>query len=241
MVSIAAVIPARSGSKGVPNKNIRKGKGYPLLEWSIKACIKSKLIKNIYVSTDSQEYQNIAEKAGAKPPFLRPKELSSDTSSDYEMVMHLLNWLLENEQIPDYLVHIRPTTPIRDPDVIDKAITEFIHHPEASALRSVQKMSESAYKTFEITKKGNLKAVGSSSDDLDNSNKPRQLFPNTYLANGYVDILKTEFILKSGCIHGNLVIPFLTSNTVEIDCEDDFNYLNFLINQNPNIIKKLFS
>ena len=112
---------------------------------------------------------------------------------------------------------------------------------EASALRSVHLMSESAYKTFEITNDGILKGVGTSNSDLDNSNKPRQLFPNTYVANGYVDILKTEFVLKSKCIHGNYVIPFLTSNSVEIDCEDDFSYIKYLIKHNPKLIKKLFS
>lgn len=241
MIKVVAIIPARSGSKGVPHKNIRKVKNHSLLDWSISACKKCNNIDDIYISTDSEEYQNIAISLGGKAPFLRPKEFSTDMSTDYEMIKHFLDWMESNKSMPDYLVHIRPTTPLRDPIIIDNAIKSFIEDQNSTALRSVHLMSESAYKTFEISKNGNLKPVGSIGNQIDNSNKPRQLFPKTYVANGYVDVLKTNFIIKFLNIHGDAVMPFLTPHTVEIDCEQDFKYLNFLIEQYPNIIKKLFS
>ncbi len=241
MTKVAAIIPARSGSKGVPHKNIRKVKNHSLLDWSISACKKSNLIDDIYISTDSEEYQNIAISLGGEAPFLRPKEFSTDISTDYEMIKHFLDWMKSNKSIPDYLVHIRPTTPLRDPMIIDKAIKTFMEDENSTALRSVHQMSESAYKTFEISKNGNLKPVGSTGNQIDNSNKPRQLFPETYVANGYVDVLKTNFIIEFSNIHGDKVMPFLTENTVEIDCEQDFQYLNFLIEQNLNIMNKLFN
>ncbi len=241
MTNVFAIIPARSGSKGVPNKNIRILKGHSLLEWSISACKKSKLINEIFVSTDSKKYKELAIRAGAKAPFLRPKEFSGDNSTDFEMIAHFLEWLSnKNKILPEYLVHIRPTTPLREPNIIDKAIEYIVNNPQATALRSVHLMSESAYKTFEITNEGILRQLGSSNSQLDEANKPRQQYPNTYVANGYVDVLKTSYILESSTIHGNLVLPFLTPLTTEVDSEEDFNYLNYLIDQEANIIKKLF-
>ena len=223
---VFAIIPARSGSKGVPNKNIRELKGHTLLEWSIKACQKSKFIDQIFLSTDSSEYRDL--------------EISKDTSTDYEMVDHFLNFLTENGDIPDYLVHIRPTTPLRDPRIIDEAILSFLTKPQSTALRSVHLMNESAHKTFEIAMNGILKPIFSEETDLDHFNKPRQTFPNTYVANGYVDVLSCKYIKESKCFHGNKVMPFLTPNTSEIDSEEDFVYSKFLIEQNPEIFNNLF-
>ncbi len=241
MVKILAVIPARSGSKGVPNKNIRKLKGHSLLDWSISACRKSKFINDIFVSTDSYEYQKISIMLGAFAPFLRPKELAADTSTDYEMVIHLLDWLSKYKSMPDLLVHIRPTTPLRDPEIIDKAINNFMKSENKTALRSVHIMSESSFKTFKISESGNLMPIFSEKPELDIANNPRQMFPDTYVANGYVDVLSPDFILKSGSIHGNRVMPFKTPCSVEVDCENDFLYLNYLVEKDPNILKKLFS
>ena len=90
MNSIVAIIPARSGSKGVPNKNIRLLGGHSVLNWSIKACKLSKLITRIIVSTDSLEYARIAHGLGAEVPFIRPADISGDNSSDYEFIDHAL-------------------------------------------------------------------------------------------------------------------------------------------------------
>ena len=240
MSNILAIIPARSGSKGVPNKNIRKLKGHSLLDWSISACKKSKLIDEIFVSTDSKEYQKIAIELGAHAPFLRPKEISTDTSTDYEMLVHFLDWLESNKVYPDLIVHIRPTTPLRNPEIIDDAIRQFLKNPNKTALRSVHVMSESSYKTFEISESGYLMPIFSTERGLDEVNKPRQLFPKTYIANGYVDVLSPELILNTSFIHGDKVIPFQTPLTVEVDCEDDLKYLNHLIEEDFTIMKKLF-
>ena len=237
---IVALIPARSGSKGVPDKNIRKLGGFTLIEWAIKACKKSLLIEDIYISTDSENYAKEAIRAGAKAPFLRPKNISDDFSKDYDMVIHALNWLKLNDEEPEIGVHIRPTSPLRDPIVIDEAIKCFLNKPKATSLRSVHEMSESAYKTFEISKKGNLMPLLSEQNNIDSSNNPRQMFPNTYIANGYVDILSSIYIRNFKSMHGDNVVPFLTAATTEVDEEDDFTYLNYLIDKNPNILKKVF-
>lgn len=239
-MNIIAVIPARSGSKGVPNKNIKPLVGKPLIAYSIAAARKSRLINRTVVSTDSKKYANLAKEYGAEVPFLRPAELSSNNSTDYEFVKHLLDWLKSNENYqPDYLVHLRPVVPLRDPRIIDYAIDSFINNTEATSLRSAHEMSETAYKKFEI--EGDyFKAVGSNSFELDALNEPRQKYPKTYNPNGYVDVLKTSFILRNNKIHGNRVMPFITPRSYEVDTKEDFEFLEWQINKDDDIIKYLF-
>lgn len=155
--------------------------------------------------------------------------------------MHALDWLNQNGKEPDYIVHIRPTTPLRFPDVIDRAIYKFLQNPIASSLRSVHEMSESAYKTFEISKEENLMQVYTGDCCLDSSNNARQKFPKTYIANGYVDVLSVKFIRKNKLLHGNKVLSFITENTTEVDNQDDFDFLEFQLNKNPIFFKKVFS
>ena len=241
MAKVVALIPARAGSKGVPNKNILPLGGHSLLAWSIEACLKSSRIDRVIVSTDSAEYAALAIKLGAEAPFLRPVEISGDRSTDYDFIVHAMDWFAAEKGEPEYLVHIRPTTPLRDPKMIDDAVAAFMAAPDATALRSVHEMSESAYKTFEIATGGQLKRLGVDNTELDSANNARQQFPSTYQANGYVDVLSTAFIRKAKLIHGNHVIPFITPTVVEVDTEDDFAHLEFQLTQNPNILQKLFN
>jgi len=241
MDKVIALIPARAGSKGVPNKNIRDLGGYPLIAWSIMAAKKSKLIDRVIVSTDSEKYSNLAIKFGAEVPFLRPPEISNDRSTDYECVAHALDWLSLNGGEPQYIVHIRPTTPLRNPLFIDLAIEAFERSfSYITALRSAHEMSESAYKTFEITADGRFKRVGDEGTALDLANNARQQFPVTYEANGYVDVLSTKFIRDNRLLHGDWVLPFITPRVTEVDTEDDFLHLEYQIARMPEISMKLF-
>lgn len=242
MGNIIALIPARAGSKGVPNKNIRTLGDFPLIAWSIMAAKKSNFIDRIIVSTDSEEYAKLAINFGAEAPFLRPPEISGDRSTDYDCILHALDWFTLNGGEPDYIVHLRPTTPLRDPLYIDLAIKTFESSPNnVTALRSAHEMSESAYKTFEITEDGRFKRVGGESTALDSANNARQQFPSTYQANGYVDVLSTNFVRKSGLIHGDWVLPFITPSVVEVDTEDDFLHLEYQISHAPSIASQLFN
>jgi|TARA_B100001059_G_C17804437_1_gene568200 N-acylneuraminate cytidylyltransferase len=241
MPSIFALIPARSGSKGVPHKNIKLLGQRPLIEWSIAASQAAATINRTIVSTDSEEYARISQKMGAEVPFLRPAEISSDRSTDYDFIKHALDWFSQNDCEPDYIVHIRPTTPFRDPMVIDRAVATFIDHPQATALRSVHPMSESAYKTFEIAPGGQLKRVASESTELDTANNARQQFPSTYIANGYVDVLSTVFIRKMQLIHGDHVLPFVTPTANEVDTPEDFSLLETELENHPEFASRLFN
>jgi N-acylneuraminate cytidylyltransferase len=240
MAEVVAIIPARSGSKGVVDKNIKLLAGHPLIAYSIAAAQLANEINRIIVSTDSIEYASIAREYGAEVPFLRPLEISGDRSGDYEWVKHLLDWMAENEDhVPKYLVHLRPTTPLREPKHIDAAIELMRQNNNATSLRSVHEMSETAYKTVEIDR-DYLKCICSGSFDLDATNQPRQVFPKTYIANGYVDIYKSSYVVKNKKILGNKVIAYVTPRIFEVDTLEDFDYLEYQVAKEPTIANKLF-
>ncbi|MDG1156228.1 MAG: acylneuraminate cytidylyltransferase family protein [Litorivicinaceae bacterium] len=236
---VYAIIPARSGSKGVPDKNIRVLGNFPLISYSIKAALKAKSISRVIVSTDSKRYSDIACSYGAETPFLRPRKISGDRSTDNEFFEHAIDWFNQNEGVvPEYFVHLRPTTPLRSPRVIDDAVECFLASSN-TALRSAHLMPESAYKAFEIRENMLIRLCGAGTN-LDASNLGRQMYPETYKANGYVDVVRTELILKNRKIHGDNVLAFITNQSYEIDEASDIEYLEFLLTKNQITVKELF-
>lgn len=239
MNEVVAIIPARSGSKGVKDKNIKKLFGHSLLEWSINAAKQSQLIDRVFISTDSLEYARIGEQLGVEVPFLRPSSISGDNASDLDFIIHILEELGKMSLYPEYLVHLRPTTPIRDPKIIDDAITLFKNNIQFNSLRSVHKMAESSYKTLEINN-GSLTPLSLFGSVEIDPNAPRQSFPDTYQANGYVDVLSTSFIAENKKLHGKKILPFVTDPSYEVDSMEDFEYLEYLASNSQEIFKKLF-
>jgi N-acylneuraminate cytidylyltransferase len=240
-MEVISIIPARSGSKGIPNKNLQELGGKNLLDWSIKASLRTKNINRTLVSTDSVEYLHLALALGAEVPFLRPAEFATDSSPDLDFIRHAISKLAEAGTRPDLIVHLRPTTPFRDPQVIERAIQEFINgSTRYTALRSVHELSESAYKTLEIAPDGNLIRVFSNNQDIENSNMARQTFPTTYSPNGYVDVIATEFVEAEKKIHGNRVRAFITERVIEVDDVTDLEFLNVSLKMNKAPYEKVF-
>lgn len=224
-----AIIPARGGSKGVPKKNIKMLNEFPLIAYSIAACQMTKKIQRIVVSTDSEEIANVARQYGAEVPFIRPSHYASDKSGDIEFVLHALEWFDENEhEIPEYLIHIRPTTPLREPDILDNAINEIISNREATSLRSGHKASESPYKWFTKNEQGYFESIISGLSN-DQANEGRQDFPDVYIPDGYIDVIKSSFVLQNGILHGNKMIAFESPMCYEVDTEEDFKLLEYQI------------
>jgi CMP-N,N'-diacetyllegionaminic acid synthase len=218
---IIALIPARSGSKSIRNKNIIYYKGKPLIYHSIKIALKSKLINKVIVSTDSKKYQKITKNFGAEVPFLRPKKISSNTSLDFDYILHATKFLIKNNCFPDIIVLLRPTTPNRKVEIIDKAIRIFIKNfDNYDSMRSVSKFNQPPQKLFMI-KNGKLIGFFDKYIKGEYHSFPRQKFPQTYLPNGYVDIFKPEFFLKNNKLHGK-IYPFLTEESLDIDYKKDF-------------------
>lgn len=229
-MSMIAIIPARSGSKGVPGKNIKLLGGIPLFAFSIIAAKMMPTVSRVIVSTDSEEYAQIAKDYGAEVPFLRPNEISGDKSTDFDLFLHAINWFKENEGlIPDYILHLRPTTPLRNPQIMEDAVKLFIENKNlASSLRSGHSAPESPYKWFLKDDNNYFKGLR---DDLtpEKVNLPRQSFPSVYIPDGYIDILKSSVILTTGTLHGDKMLVFESPFCVEVDTKDDFEYLEFQI------------
>lgn len=223
MKKTIAIIPARSGSKGIKDKNIKLLKGKPLIGWAIECCRKSKLFSKIYVSTDSKKYAKIAKKFGAVEIIMRPKKFSKDSSTDYEMIRHAIENIKENY---DFIAHIRPTSPLRKIFQLKTALKKF-NISNCNSLRSVHEMQETSYKTFEL-RSGNLKPLRNIKMNIDQLNGPRQSFPKTYIPNGIIDIYKKKFVLINKCLFGKKTKAYITALTHEIDTIDDFKYVEFL-------------
>jgi CMP-N,N'-diacetyllegionaminic acid synthase len=236
-MNLIAIIPARSGSKGVPGKNIKLLGGIPLFAYSIIAAKMMPSVSRVIVSTDSNEYAEIAKSFGAEVPFLRPIDISDDKSTDYDLFLHALNWFKENENdLPEYLLHLRPTTPLRDPKIMEDAVYLFFNNKDkATSLRSGHNAPESPYKWFLKDDNNYFKGLR---DDLtpEKVNLPRQSFPTVYIPDGYIDILKSTVILHSGTLHGDKMLVFESPFCVEVDTNDDFQYLEFQIEKNRSVI-----
>ena len=220
-------IPARSGSKSIKNKNIKKICNVPLLAYSILAAKKLKFVNNIVVSSDSKKYLNIAKKYGCNLLHLRPKEFAKDKTSDLEVFKDYLNYLKKKNITPPKLfVHLRPTAPQRSTKVLVKAINYFKKKSKNfSSMRSVSLMLNPSQKTMHIINK-KLCSVINKDFNLDKYNKPKELFKKTYLPNGYIDIVKTKNILNN-ILHGKKVLPFITKLNLDIDSIEDYRYAKY--------------
>ncbi len=226
---VFAVIPARGGSKGVPGKNLRAVGRYPLIAYSIAAAELCPGVDRAVVSTDSPEIAGVARGFGAEVPFLRPKEFAKDQSPDIDFVLHLIRWLREQEGIvPDYLVNLRPTTPLRDPALVDAAIGSIRSTENATSLRSVHPLAEPPQKMMGI-RNGFLTGLFPDDPRPEYFNLPRQAFSPAYHPNGYVDIYLPRLVMETRSLHGPRILGYVTPATVEIDTPEDIAYLEYLL------------
>lgn len=225
-MQVVAIIPARSGSKGVIDKNIRPIAGHPLLAWSIAAAKLTQNIDRVIVSTDNAQYAEIATAYGAEVPFLRPVEYAQDLSNDLVVFQHVIHFFdKEEDVIPDYLVQLRPTCPVRNSDVINNAIQIMVESPEATSLCSAHKVEYPPCKYFKLTSTGFF--VGYMGEKF--VNMPRQTCPQAYQPNGHVDVLKPSVIVASKSLHGDKRMAFLAPDPGDIDTEEDFSHIHALL------------
>jgi N-acylneuraminate cytidylyltransferase len=223
-MDVLALIPARGGSKSVPRKNIRLVAGKPLIAYTIEQANKSALISRTIVSTDDPEIASISLQCGADVPFLRPAELAEDDTPDWPVFNHALRWLKETENYePDIVVHLRPTTPNRRVETLDKAIATFIASPEIDSMRSVRPAEHSPYKMVLINSSGYIEPVVIP-PNCENElwNMPRQQLPQAYQGDGYVDLTRPRIILRRQSMFGEKTKAFLIDEpVVDIDNESD--------------------
>ena len=220
-MNIIAVIPARSGSKSIPHKNIRKLAGKPMLAYSIEHAKKSGYINRIILSTDSPEYAKIGEEYGAEVPFLRPAEYATDSALDIDVFFHCLSYLKEKEgNVPDIVVQLRPTYPIRNTEDIDNMIELLLNNPEADSVRSIAPAKEIPYKMWQKDEQGKLSPV--MKDIPECYNMPRQSLPKVYYQNACIDVVRGSVILDQRSMTGHCILGYEMEKNYDIDSEEEF-------------------
>lgn len=220
-MNVLAVIPARSGSKSVVNKNIRDFNGKPMLAHSIEHAKASKHINRIILSTDSQEYALIGQKYGAEIPFIRPEQYATDEALDIDVFYHCLKFLDEKEGYKvDIVVQLRPTYPIRDVEDIDKMIELLQTNKEIDSVRSIAPATEIPYKMWKRNEEGMLTPVLTEIKEA--YNMPRQDLPKIYYQNASIDVTRADIILKEHSMSGKRIYGYELQQNFDIDTEEDF-------------------
>ena len=220
MKNIIALIPARSGSKGIPFKNILEFKGKPLLAHSIIYAKKSSLIQDVIVSTDSEEFVSISNEFGARAPFIRPNELSGDKVQDYPVVKHAVNFLeKETKNKIDYIALLRPTSPLRPPNLIEKAYKILKNNKLGTSVRSVVPVSQHTYRQWFLD---GDKMISAQDNIFEPYNLPRQQLPQFYFQSGDIELIKRS-TLDQNTVSGDFILPLILENKdlYDIDTYED--------------------
>jgi N-acylneuraminate cytidylyltransferase len=221
-VEVLALIPARGGSKRLPRKNLRLLGGKPLLVWTIEHALASRLITRTIVSTDDDEIAEVAARAGAEVPFRRPPELAGDASPDLDAFRHALVWLRDHDSYePELLVHLRPTEPLRDPVVIDRAIEALAADSTADSLRAVVPARPTPYKMW-LLEGDYLAPLLGVEGIAEPWNEQSTRLPEVWAQSGYVDVVRADVVLRQDSMTGSRIRAFPVHDAgIDIDTEAD--------------------
>ena len=226
MTHILALIPARGGSKGIPRKNIRNFAGYPLIAWSIAASLQAKSVSRVVVSTDDAEIAAVAREYGVETPFMRPPELAQDRTTDLPVFEHALKWLEDIEGYkPEIVVQLRPTSPIRPVDCVDKAVGMLVKHEDADSVRGVVPAAQNPHKMWRFNGYDSPMAPLLHVDGISEPyNAPRQILPPVYWQTGHIDVIRASTITSKHSMTGKVVYPLVIDPryTVDIDTPADW-------------------
>lgn len=223
---VLAYIPARSGSKGIKDKNIVDVCGKPLIAHTIEAAKLSKYVDKVIVSTDSPRYAEIARTWGAETPFPEPTELATDTSIEMDNTIYIINWLEQHAQKFDIIMRLQCTSPLRITEDIDRGL-ELLEKKQADSVISV---TEAAVPPFWMNTLPEDGSMGSFIRE-EVKRKTRQEFPQYYQLNGAVFIADWNFIKNSQSWYGEksyaLIMP--AERSVDIDNPLDLEFVQFLM------------
>ena len=237
-MKILSIIPARGDSKSIRLKNLALLNNKPLIYYTIKQSLKSKIINRTIVSTDNKKIAEIALKYGAEVPFFRPKIISRDNSTDLDFLLHSLKELQKEKYYPDLIVQLRPTQPLRKISFVDQAIKKMIKNKKADALRSISVPERSPYKMW--VKNGkylNYFVEDKIKKKFYDAN--RRILPKVYWHDGIIDVMRTSSLLKFKSTIGKKLIYIQNKEKylIDIDEKKDLEIANLLIKK--KIIKIL--
>ena len=230
-MDVLAIIPARGGSKSIPLKNLVEVGGKPLIAHSIEHALASKLITRVIVSTDHEQITQTALAVGAEVPFLRPAEISQDTSVDLELFQHALRWLKKEENYePEVIVHLRPTAPYRQPAWIEEAVTLLVNNREADSVRSVSPPRAHPYRIFRISPEGWLDPIMKHEHPAPHD-LLRQDHPPMYHYNCVIDVTRPATIFDQQSMTGTKIAPYIMAedDVFDIDTPRDLELVRFFM------------
>jgi N-acylneuraminate cytidylyltransferase len=222
--SIVALIPARAGSKRVPDKNIRPLAGHPVIAYTIAAAIQSEIFAAVIVSTDSARYAEIARHYGAEVPFLRPPEFAGDLSPDIEWVEDTLNRLRGEGRTYDCFSILRPTSPFRLPETIRRAWREFGAEEGVDSLRAVEKCKQHPGKMWVVRGRRMLPLLPFSPPEQPWHSSQYQSLPEVYAQNASLEIAWCRVVLQGRTIAGTVLMPFLTEGYEGFDVNSTYDW-----------------
>jgi N-acylneuraminate cytidylyltransferase len=228
---ILAIIPARGGSKTVPRKNIQPLAGHPLIAYSIAAGLQAQQVGRVIVSTDDEEIAEISRSYGAEVPFLRPSSLAQDETVDLPVFKHALEWLAENESYrPEIVIQLRPTSPLRPPDCVDRAIEILLDNADVDSVRGVIPSGQNPYKMWRISSEGDLRPL-IDNDFEEPYNMPRQQLPQSYWQTGHIDVIRASTILGKGSMSGENILPLIMDPryAIDIDTAEDHQHAEWIL------------
>ena len=226
--TILAFIPARSGSKSVPRKNIRKLGGKELIGYTIEAAQKTDICDKILVSTDSSHIAEIAQKFGAETPFIRPDELATDSAPMIEVIKHGMRWIETKEEKYDIFLYLQPTSPFRKATHINSAIQKFFKK-DAESIVSVNKINYIPGRINTLPEEDGMNKF----IDTDSMHKNRQELAQYYELNGAIDLIQWEVMKNNWNWYGEKSYPYIIPQPycLDIDTKMDFKFAQFLLKE----------
>ncbi|MFC1875768.1 acylneuraminate cytidylyltransferase family protein [Thermodesulfobacteriota bacterium] len=222
--NIVALIPARSGSKRVPDKNIRPLAGHPLIAYTIAAAIDSDVFGEVIVSTDSEHYAEIAKHYGAHVPFLRPAALAGDQSPDIEWVNFTLRRLQEAGHSYECFSILRPTSPFRMPSTIHRAWQDFSTQVGVDSLRAVEKCTQHPGKMWVVREKRMVPLLPLGTAEQPWHSSQYSSLPEIYVQNASLEIARSRVVFEDRSIAGNVVMPFFTKGYEGFDVNNEYDW-----------------
>ena len=213
-----ALIPARSGSVRVPHKNVRRLNGHPLIAYTIAAARNSGVFDAVVVSTDSEDYARIARHYGAEVPFLRDGAIAGSTSPDIEWVLHALDALEAQGRRFDAFSILRPTSPFRKPETIQRAWTAFKGAQGVHSLRAIEPVEQHPGKMWVVRGERMTPLMPLSPEDGPPwHSQQKAALPKVFVQNASLEIAWTEMARRTGSIAGTVLLPFFTEGDEGVD------------------------
>jgi CMP-N,N'-diacetyllegionaminic acid synthase len=212
-----ALIPARAGSKRVADKNIRVLGEHPLLAYTVAAARAAGAFARVIVSTDSEEYAEIARHYGADVPFLRPAELAGDLSPDIDWVEFTLKTLADAGERYDSFSILRPTSPFRQASTIQRALRQFLDDPAVDSLRAVEKCRQHPGKMWVVRGRRMTPLLPLWTDRQPWHSSQYQALPEFYVQNASLEIAWSRVVFEGRTIAGDVIAPFVTEGSEGLD------------------------